>query len=81
MKIHPSVKSLIERFQRKEIHAAHSGRELMNALVHLALGRACKECGGVNMSALHLDIVKDLREQGEIHLDGKMVFETGSFLI
>ena len=29
--------------------------------VHLALGRAYPECGGVNSSALHWDIVKDLR--------------------
>jgi len=28
---------------------------------HLALGRAYPECGGVNRSALHWDIVKDLR--------------------
>ena len=30
--------------------------------VHIALGRAYPECGGVNESALHWDIVKDLRE-------------------
>lgn len=35
MTIHPSIQSLIERFQRKEIHAAHSGRELMTGLVQL----------------------------------------------
>lgn len=29
--------------------------------VHIALGRAYPECGGVNSSALHWDIVKDLR--------------------
>ena len=29
--------------------------------VHIALGRAYPECGGVNRSALHWDIVKDLR--------------------
>ena len=29
--------------------------------VHIALGRAYPECGGVNDSALHWDIVKDLR--------------------
>lgn len=29
--------------------------------VHIALGRAYPECGGVNESALHWDIVKDLR--------------------
>lgn len=29
--------------------------------VHIALGRAYPECGGLNASALHWDIVKDLR--------------------
>lgn len=29
--------------------------------VHIALGRAYPECGGTNVSALHWDIVKDLR--------------------
>lgn len=32
--------------------------------VHIALGRAYPECGGVNESALHWDIVKDLRHDG-----------------
>lgn len=32
--------------------------------VHLALGRAYPECGGVNDSAIHWDIVLDLREPG-----------------
>lgn len=31
---------------------------------HIALGRAYPECGGVNRSALHWDIVKDLRGRG-----------------
>lgn len=32
--------------------------------VHVALGRAYPECGGVNASALHWDVVKDLRGTG-----------------
>ncbi|MDT0182981.1 aminopeptidase [Microbacterium sp. ARD31] len=32
--------------------------------VHLALGRAYPQCGGVNDSALHWDIVRDLRRRG-----------------
>lgn len=32
--------------------------------VHIAPGRAYPECGGVNRSALHWDIVKDLRATG-----------------
>ncbi|HEY3437236.1 MAG TPA: aminopeptidase, partial [Actinotalea sp.] len=32
--------------------------------VHIAPGRAYPECGGVNSSSLHWDIVKDLRATG-----------------
>lgn len=32
--------------------------------MHLALGRAYPDCGGVNQSSLHWDIVKDLRSPG-----------------
>lgn len=32
--------------------------------VHIALGRAYPECGGINASSLHWDIVKDLRGSG-----------------
>jgi len=54
--------------------------EKIGGTVHIALGRAYAECGGVNQSALHWDIIKDLRQQGEILLDGRKVFENGRFL-
>jgi aminopeptidase len=38
---------------------------------HLALGRAYPDCGGVNESSLHWDIVKDLRTpDGSLTVDG-----------
>ena len=55
--------------------------EKIGGTIHLALGRAYAENKGVNESALHWDIVKDLREEGEIFLDGEKVFEEGNFLI
>lgn len=55
--------------------------EKIGGTIHLALGRAYKECGGTNHSALHWDIVKDLREEGEIFLDGRRVFENGRYLV
>jgi aminopeptidase len=54
--------------------------EKIGGTIHLALGRAYAECGGVNQSALHWDIVKDLRQAGEIYLDGRRVFENGRYL-
>lgn len=55
--------------------------EKIGGTIHLALGRSYKECGGKNKSAEHWDLVKDLREEGEIHLDGKKIFEKGKFPI
>lgn len=54
--------------------------EKIGGTVHIALGRAYKECGGRNDSALHWDIIKDLRQQGELYLDGKKVLAKGKFL-
>ena len=45
--------------------------------IHLALGRSYTDCGGLNSSALHWDIVKDLRQQGTITVDGEVVFMDG----
>ncbi len=47
---------------------------------HIALGRAYPECGGVNRSAIHWDIVKDLRPGpdrtgGAVHIDGEPIIE------
>jgi aminopeptidase len=55
--------------------------EKIGGTIHLALGRAYGECGGVNQSAMHWDLIKDLRREGAIYLDGKKVFVNGKFLI
>jgi aminopeptidase len=53
--------------------------EKIGGTIHIALGRAYPECGGTNQSALHWDIIKDLRTEGVVTLDGKAVFEQGAF--
>lgn len=55
--------------------------EKIGGTIHLALGRAYKEGGGTNESALHWDIIKDLRDGGKIIVDGKVIQENGKFLI
>ena len=55
--------------------------EKMFGTVHIALGRAYAECGGLNKSDLHWDLIKDLREQGEIYLDGQLAFKNGQYSI
>jgi len=54
--------------------------EKIGGSIHLALGRAYPECQGTNQSAIHWDMVKDLRSGGRIYLDGELVQENGRFL-
>jgi aminopeptidase len=51
--------------------------EKMGGTIHLAVGRSYPESGGRNDSAVHWDMIKDLRAQGDLHLDGKPVLRTG----
>jgi aminopeptidase len=48
--------------------------------MHIALGRAYKNVGGTNESAIHWDIVKDLRKEGEFIIDGKPIIKDGKLL-
>jgi len=54
--------------------------EKLNGTIHLALGMAYKECKGTNKSALHWDIVKDLKKNGKIIVDGKVVQKNGKWI-
>jgi len=49
----------------------------MNGTIHLALGYGFDDIGGTNVSAIHWDIVKDLRFGGRAELDGNVVQENG----
>lgn len=54
--------------------------EKIGGTVHLALGRSVPGTGGENESGLHWDIVCDLRDGGEVHADGELVYRDGAFL-
>jgi aminopeptidase len=54
--------------------------EKIGGTVHLALGRSVPGTGGENASALHWDMVCDLRRGGEVHADGELVYRDGRFL-
>ncbi len=54
--------------------------EKMGGTVHLALGRSYPETGGVNESALHWDLICDLRSGGRITVDGELLQEDGRFV-
>jgi len=55
--------------------------EKIDGTIHVALGRAYPSVGGTNQSAIHWDIVKDMRQEGEIYLDGELIYKQGKFLI
>ena len=54
--------------------------EKINGTVHLAVGNSYTFTGGRNESAIHWDIVKDLRTAGKIYADGRLVQENGTWL-
>ena len=54
--------------------------EKMAGTVHLALGRSYPETGGTNVSALHWDMICDLRDGGRLSIDGQVLHENGSFV-
>lgn len=55
--------------------------EKIGGTVHLALGASYPETGGRNESAIHWDMVLDLRNGGEITVDGETLQRDGRFAI
>ena len=55
--------------------------EKIGGSIHLALGKGYKETLSRNHSALHWDMIKDLRNGGELWFDKKMVQKNGHWLI
>ena len=55
--------------------------EKIGGTVHLAVGRSYPETGGVNESAIHWDMICDLRRGGRIEVDGELLQEDGRFQI
>jgi aminopeptidase len=55
--------------------------EKIDGTVHLAVGASYTYTGGRNESAVHWDLVKDLRPGGELSLDGEVVQRDGAWLI
>jgi aminopeptidase len=55
--------------------------EKMGGTIHMALGFSYAETGGVNKSALHWDLLKDMKKEGEIYANGKLFYKNGKFLI
>ena len=66
----------IKRFSRNTLFD-----EKIGGTCHLAVGASIPEAGGRNRSAIHWDMVCDLKKGGEIEADGKIIYRNGKFLI
>lgn len=55
--------------------------EKMAGTVHMAIGQSYLQCGGKNESAVHLDMIAEMKDSGQIWADGKLIYEKGLFKI
>jgi len=54
--------------------------EKIGGSIHMACGMAYEECNNGNKSAIHWDIIKILKGDGEIYFDGKLIQKNGYFV-
>ena len=66
----------IKRFSRNTLFD-----EKIGGTCHLAVGNSILESGGKNKSAIHWDMVCDLKSGSEITADGKVIYRNGKFTI
>ena len=55
--------------------------EKIGGTIHLALGRSLPEAGGKNLSAIHWDMICNMKEGGKIFADDKLIYRDGKFMI
>jgi aminopeptidase len=55
--------------------------EKIGGTIHMALGAGFKEIGGQNESGLHWDMICDMRDGGQIFVDGELFYESGDFKV
>lgn len=55
--------------------------EKIGGTIHLAVGRGYPETGSKNASAVHWDMICDLRQGGEVTIDGELFQKDGNFVV
>lgn len=55
--------------------------EKIGGTIHMAIGQSYQQCGGKNESAIHLDMIAEMKNGGKIIADEKVIYENGHFLI
>lgn len=65
----------IQRFTRNILFD-----EKMGGTVHMALGAGYPDTGSTNRSAIHWDMICDVRQTGEVRVDGQVFLRGGEFI-
>ncbi len=55
--------------------------EKIGGSFHMAVGFGIPETGSKNVSSIHWDMICDVREDSEIHVDGELFYKDGKFQI
>ncbi|GAB4538501.1 MAG: aminopeptidase [Anaerolineales bacterium] len=55
--------------------------EKIGGSFHMALGAGYPETGSKNKSAIHWDMICDMRQEAEILVDGELLYKNGKFMI
>lgn len=55
--------------------------EKIGGTIHLALGGGFPQAGSKNTSAIHWDMICDMRAGGQIKVDGELIYDSGDFKI
>mgnify|MGYP000049575080 FL=1 len=55
--------------------------EKIGGSIHMAVGASYPETGGKNVSGLHWDMIKNMKNGGQIYADDKLIYENGKFII
>ncbi|MFN8280282.1 MAG: aminopeptidase [Saprospiraceae bacterium] len=55
--------------------------EKIGGTIHMAVGQSYYQCGGKNKSAIHWDLITEMKNGGSIFADGELIYRDGKFLI
>lgn len=55
--------------------------EKIGGTIHMAIGAGYPETGSLNKSAIHMDMICDMRKGGQLIVDGELIYDSGEFKI
>lgn len=55
--------------------------EKIGGSIHMAVGQSYKQCGGENQSAIHWDMITDMKNGGQIIADDELFYENGKVIL